>query len=202
MYGNRSVFATLPVSSVVPGAKASIVLSRPGRFTARSRDRHRCGHGHCSSGDQGSRDADPLLGSVQELPADGGAAGRLGAVAARREFPDCRQRRRGAAAGESAGDGACATGVDALARRRSRHVERRLAVTPFPQQPSRPGVRRPSALSDSAHLRSGDVFSASPLSAVTKARAARARDLSPRRRQASRPTSSCRCRRIRASSKR
>ena len=36
MYGNRSVFATLPVSSVVPGAKASIVLSRPGRFTARS----------------------------------------------------------------------------------------------------------------------------------------------------------------------
>src|SRR4029077_13534065 len=34
MYGNRSVFETLPVSTVAPGAKASIALSRPGRFTA------------------------------------------------------------------------------------------------------------------------------------------------------------------------
>jgi hypothetical protein len=34
MYGNRSVFETLPVSTVVPGAKASIALSRPGRFTS------------------------------------------------------------------------------------------------------------------------------------------------------------------------
>ena len=34
MYGNRSVFATLPPSTVVPGVKAAIALSRPGRFTA------------------------------------------------------------------------------------------------------------------------------------------------------------------------
>jgi hypothetical protein len=34
MYGNRSVFATLPVSTLVPGTRAAIALSRPGRFTA------------------------------------------------------------------------------------------------------------------------------------------------------------------------
>jgi hypothetical protein len=37
MYGNRSVFETLPVSSIVPGAKVSIALSRPGRFSAPER---------------------------------------------------------------------------------------------------------------------------------------------------------------------
>ncbi|HUR33873.1 MAG TPA: hypothetical protein VM032_08755 [Vicinamibacterales bacterium] len=34
MYGSRSVLATLPVSTVVPGAMASVSLARPGRFTA------------------------------------------------------------------------------------------------------------------------------------------------------------------------
>ena len=101
MYGTRSVFATLPVSTLVPGAKASIALRRPGRFTAPRAGSHRCDDHHGSRGDQGSRDADALLGRVQELPADGGAAGRLGAVIARRELPDRRQRRRSTATGES-----------------------------------------------------------------------------------------------------